>query len=139
MNIKYLLAITTLFAATAFGQAMLIERPIYHQFNNQKEPFVISNVLFGTLANGNAAITKNSKGHAFFYERHSMFNKEMGIFIASGIDCKAGSTYVVAIGPIDGMTAVKKEEAISIKNKHPESTPTYRKICESVDLPMGKW
>lgn len=138
--IHHLLSISTLLvAANTFAQPALIERPLYRQFKNGAEPRVTSYVLFGTLANGTPAITKNSKGHAFFYARHLMINQELKMLVASGIECKTGTHYTVAVGPIEAMTAVKKEEMVSIQQAHPESLPTYRKVCEAVDLPIGKW
>lgn len=139
MITHFLPVATLVLASSAFAQPALIERPLYHQFKGQADPYVKGYVLFGTLANGTPAITKNSKGHAFFYERSLLLNRDLKVLMATGIECKTGSTYVIALGPIEAMTAVKKEETMSIQQAHPESLPTYRKVCEAVDLPIGKW
>lgn len=139
MRILLAALLSALLGAPALAQSALVERPLYTAFQNGSPSIVRGYALFGTLANGRPAITKGPKGHAYFLERNTMLNPDLNWLFAWGLDCKKGTSYVMALGPIDQMSGVPKEEMIPVQKTAPESLPTLRRICDEVDLPRGKW
>jgi len=139
MRILVTVLFSTLVGTCAFAQSALIERPLYRAMVKGNKPTVHGYALFGTLPNGQPAITKSPRGHAYFLERSLLFNADMNVLVAWGLECKTGTRYIMAMGPLERMTAVAQEEMIDIKKSDPENLPTLRRICDEVDLPRGKW
>lgn len=129
-------------AASSLAQPAPLEQSVDLFKEGWPGPFRFGYAILGDLPNGMPSISKNDKGHAVYHERSAMFSaSDNSIYFAWGIDCAAGTRYLVATGPIVSMRPTAEPVVSDIRSLpfQPHTLAAFRKVCETINAPVTSW